>query len=450
MGEQIKLSLITKFDMPKCAWSVKDLHEGRIRGVHCTYKRKDGVPLVLSAGEDRNINMTNALTGEFVDKIGAFNGRPGHPGHTDKIYCIVTWTTPDDETFIITAGDECLIRIFPLEDKHFWNHDPKFMIGHTEYIHTMHVIQEKSELISASYDRSIRIWDLIKCEQIKRFNQSKQLYTMDICLKDPDLTHFATGNSKYVYVWNMEETVFFAPLEPDSAPEGTDEAAAGPGAMVASNANELEEFDDVPRVIKPRVALPPYIQLELRSHTRTVTAVAYPALDRLISASDDGQLCIWNPELPEMPLLEKIDAKSPIYSMKYFNDDTVFYLITCAWGNPYTVKIWNLEEKEKPPDDSESEEELDSDEEPEPKEIMYCYPMDIGKGHEANVVDIAILDDGKPHVVKEKRKEDEELDIKMITSISWDGCIKSWDLRPAIEVVHRAKFLEKAQTSRTF
>ena len=135
--------------------------------------------------------------------------------------------------------------------------------------------------------------------------------------------------------------------------------------------------------------------------------------------------------------------------MRTFFDGSAFLLITGSWGKPFSVRIWNLEEKEKPSEDSdESEEELDSDEEPEPKEMTYCYVMDVGMAHQANVVNLAILDDGKPHVVKEKRQEGEQIDIKRIASISWDGTIRTWDLRPAIEVVHRTKFTSAAQTSR--
>ena len=446
--------------MPKNLVTIKDLHVGRIRGLAATYQGEDGLPLLLSGGEDRNLNMSDALSGDFVRKVPAFTGRPGHQGHRDKIYAIQLWTSKEDGvTYIVSTGDDLLIRIFNMEDCK----GVRTMGGHSQYVHSLIILQEESRCVSASYDRSIRLWDLLAGEQLRKFSQSKVLYAIDWLMDAPTNTVFATGFAEKVHVWDVGTATVLNILE-EGAPVGADDnslTSSVEGAVVeggggdgggegATNDPFSALLEEGGRVVRPRDTLPQYVKIELRSHIRTVTAIAFPRSDRLISASDDATICVWNPEDEHCPLLEKINAKTPIYSMKVWDDGTAFLLVTASWGKPFSVKIWNMEAKEKPSDDSESEEELESDEEPEPKEMTYLYALDVGLGHTENVVNLAILDDGKPHVVKEKRKADEEVDTKRVASISFDGTIRTWDLRPAIEIIHRAKFLEAAQTSRTF
>lgn len=392
--------------MPKNLVTITGLHQGNIRAIACTPKctdDADGIPLLISGGEDRNLNLSDALTGDFIKRIPAFTGRPGHPGHRDKIYAIAIWNTKT-EAFIVSTGDDRLIRVFRLDDIK----PVRTMEGHSDYVHTLQIIDSLSHAVTASYDRTVRIWDLYAGEELHQFRQDKVLFALDFCVNS--LSHFATGSANYIKIWDVED------WKPD----------------------ERSKF-----------------KLELRSHTRTVTALAYPRVDKLISGSDDAHICIWNPEEPESPLIQKLSSQSPVYSMKWFDDGLAFLLVTAHWGKDrknYAVRIWNLTPKEKERPDDESSEEYDTDEERPPKEMTYCYLIDSGLDHTASVVNLCILDDGKPHIVKEKRKkgEEDDLDIKRIVSVSLDGTIRTWDLRPAIEVIHRVKFLADAQTSRMF
>ncbi len=385
--------------MPKNLVTIEGLHEGAIRALSCTFKSKDGVPLILSGGEDRHLNLSNGLTGEFIKKVPAFTGRPGHPGHRDKIYAIAVWAAKNGDCFVVSTGEDKLIRVFNLEDLK----PVRTMQGHQEYVHTLQVIDVVSQVITASYDRTVRIWDLYTGEELNQFRQAKVLFAMDFCVKT--LHMFATGSANNVHVWNVEH-------------------------WKQDNRSQ--------------------ITLEMRSHKRTITALAYPRHDRIISGSDDGYMCHWNPEIPDAPLLQKINTQSPIYSMRYFDDGCAYLLVTANWSKPFNMRIWNLEPKEKPKaDDDSSSEELDSDEEKPPKEMLYCYTIDQGVGHTAAIVNLAILDDGKPtHVKETARKTEADVDTKLVASVSHDGTIRTWDFRPAIESIHRARFMAGAQTQR--
>ena len=66
---------------PREIWKLNDRHEGRIKAVAMTMDTADGVPYVITGGEDRNIYIQNANNGDLVRQIDRFNGRPGHPGH---------------------------------------------------------------------------------------------------------------------------------------------------------------------------------------------------------------------------------------------------------------------------------------------------------------------------------------------------------------------------------
>jgi len=382
--------------MPKNLVTIEGLHTGGIRALAGTYKGEDG-PVLLTGGEDRNLNISRALTGEFIRKVPAFTGRPGHPGHRDKIYAIAIWTYKLS-SYIVSTGEDKLLRVFALSDLEAI----RTMPGHTDFIHTLVVVDSIAQAVSASYDRTTRIWDLHSGDELQQFRQPKVLFAMDYCIKS--LTHFATGNASYIHVWNSED------WRPDNRSQ---------------------------------------ITRELRSHTRTVTALAYPKMDLLVSGSDDAHICVWNPQVPDCPLLQKLGSQSPVYNMKWYDDGCAFLLVTAHWGKPYVVRIWSLEPKEKEKDLAESsDEDLDSDEEAPPKVMLYCYPIDKGEAHTAPVLNLAILDDGMPHIVVEKRKSDADIDTKMIASLSQDGTIRTWDLRPAIETMHRKRFLAGAQTSR--
>ena len=53
--------------MPKNLVTIDGLHTGGIRALAGTYRGEDG-PVLITGGEDRNLNISNALTGEFIKR----------------------------------------------------------------------------------------------------------------------------------------------------------------------------------------------------------------------------------------------------------------------------------------------------------------------------------------------------------------------------------------------
>ena len=386
---------------PREIWKLDDRHEGRIKAVAMTMDTADGVPYVITGGEDRNIYIQNANSGDLVRQIDRFNGRPGHPGHRDMIYVIRVWNTPHGEHRIISTGEDKLIRVFDLDT----GKDLFTLEGHSEYVLQLCVLEAASQLVSASYDRTIKIWNLITKEEIRVIKQVRSLFDIAV---------------------NIEAV-----------------------SIASTSSNEINLWDINGETKLSKV---------LRIHKRTVTKVLWPQPDLLISSSDDSYIGIWNPTVEE-PLLHRIEHGSPSYCLDIYRDEKVFLLITACFAKPHSVRVWNMEDFGL----------IESYVGHADKVVCLANLTDgtpINPTRNDPGTKARRKKRGKKKRKKGKKKgadasagetedededEDEDLDppeFRRIASASWDNTIRMWDFQPIIESLHRAKYKEVAQSSR--
>ena len=323
------------------------VHEGRIRGLVYAVETDVGAPLLLSGGEDRHLQMTAAGDGARVRTIERFNGRPGHTGHSDKIYVITTWESPDGP-MVVSSGDDKLIRIFSLAPL---PRGPgiRTMSGHIDYVHTLHVLQEKHQALSASYDRSIRLWDLVEGEQLKIFKQDFGLFCM---AWNDEASAFATGCSNNINIWNLNDE---GENKQKEEPKGIISSLFGGGKKEEKKEEEKKEDKEEKEADAQSADKNKAVKQILRLHKRTVTSILYPRIDLLITGSDDSTLILWNPLIEEAPMLERLDTVTPIYSMRIHECQQAFLLVTASYGKPYSVLVWNLDKYEIEDDDAETD-----------------------------------------------------------------------------------------------
>jgi WD40 repeat protein len=378
----------------KEVWNLEDRHVGRIKAVATTCDTEDGLPYVITGGEDRNIYIMNANTGELVRQIDAFNGRPGHPGHRDMIYVIKVWNTTSGEHRIISTGEDKLIRVFDLDT----GKDLFTLEGHSEYVLQLVVIEAANQLVSASYDRTIKIWNLLTQEELRVIKQDRSLYDIAI---------------------NLEA-----------------------GCIASTSSNEINVWNIAAETKK---------DLVLRIHKRTVVKLLWPQRDLLISSSDDSLICIWDPTHSEEPLLHRLEHNSPSYTLDLYQDDKLFLLITGCFAKPHSVRVWNMEDYK-----------LIESYVGHSDKVVCVSNLTDGSPINPTRNDPGTKAKRKKKDKKKKKKkkkggdsetEDEEEDLeppefRRIASVGWDGSVRMWDFQPIIEQLHRAKHNEAAQQSR--
>lgn len=271
-------------------------HVGRLRALAATNALEESTPLLVSAGEDRDLCVCNASTGALLRRISGFTGRPGHPGHTDKIYALQIWLNNSTKQHnIYSAGEDRVIRVWNLETG---KHLQTFAERHTDFIHTLRLCtlqsaSAKQQIASASIDGQILLWSIETGVVTGVLHHDKVLYGFDF---NTEAGALASCCGTCIYLWDLKSA---------SEPARTN---------------------------------------VLRLHKRTVVSVVYATPTLLLSGSDDKTLCVWNPTTAL--LVRRIEVGVPIYSLQAYNDGTAQFAIAASFAEPHNILVYNLEDLE--------------------------------------------------------------------------------------------------------
>ncbi len=114
-------------------------------------------------------------------------------GHSDLVSCLLL--TSDGN--LISASDDCTLKIWDLTR----GKEIRTLYGHTDSISAISVSSDGSYLISASYDKTLRIWDIMTGKVIAIFYADNMLNS---CAISPDGMKIVAGAGMgHVYFLEM-------------------------------------------------------------------------------------------------------------------------------------------------------------------------------------------------------------------------------------------------------
>ncbi|KAG1749533.1 WD40-repeat-containing domain protein [Suillus lakei] len=168
----------------------------RLRHIHAINYSHDGTQLVVS-GYDREISRLTVDEKAQEVQVDDIIKTCNNPDHVSSI----TWASTTDGHAIVTGSTEGKIRIIELPEGRLSElEDP----GHSDLVCTVVLSPDKRVLASASYDRTLRFWDL----NAKRIIGQPLLHSADLTCAAfaANGTSVATGTRNgEIYVWSIEE-----------------------------------------------------------------------------------------------------------------------------------------------------------------------------------------------------------------------------------------------------
>ena len=224
-------------------------------------------------------------------------------GHSDLVTSIVSGfsvTQDKDSTVLISGSRDKTIILWMLEgeaqgqENRLFGRPLKSMTGHNHFVTDLALTSGNTHLISSSWDKTMRLWNLRTCESQSLFkSDNKEINT--VCFSKDDRYIFSGGCENKMMLWNIK------------------------GVKKADSTNENHQ-DWVSRVRFSPSAKHPFFA----------------------STGWDGRLKIWNGHFKNNGYIQAHDA--PIYALDIANNG----VFIATGGKDQTVKLFNISESSKP------------------------------------------------------------------------------------------------------
>ena len=221
-------------------------------------------------------------------------------GHSDQVTSIVTGKSDSEDTdsSVVLSGsrDKSIIlwKIEQGEDERTYGKPLKSLEGHSHFVTDLALTEQKTHLISSSWDRTMRLWDLRTSETQALFkSDGKEINT--VCLSRDNRFIFSGGCENVMKLWNTK------------------------GKKSADSTSE--------------------------NHQDWVSRIRFSPSNKqsfFASVGWDGRLKIWNGHFKNNGYIQAHDA--PIYALDIANNGTII----ATGGKDQTVRLFNITESEKP------------------------------------------------------------------------------------------------------
>ena len=110
------------------------------------------------------------------DDSETFKLRGKLSGHSDWVTCMAIGQTPDTADVLVSGSRDKTLMIWKLDracdDKNVTKYGMahKSLTGHNHFISDISLSQEGNFLISSSWDKTLRLWDMKKLKTTRRYN----------------------------------------------------------------------------------------------------------------------------------------------------------------------------------------------------------------------------------------------------------------------------------------
>lgn len=143
---------------------------------------------------EKNKETTKKKKKKFIRNIGSANCLCTKDNHKGYVYLLLGLNTEEFPNSVISGGDDNIVKITKTD-----NNEVIDFIGHEDTISAISIMNKKF-LLSGSYDRTIRKWNMLsrQCEEI--LNKHTSIITIVYPLNDKYL--LSSAMDRKIMIWN--------------------------------------------------------------------------------------------------------------------------------------------------------------------------------------------------------------------------------------------------------
>lgn len=244
-------------------------------------------------------------------------------GHTANVNAVVI--TPDGQR-VISASDDKTIKIWDLGSGRFLCS----LEGHTDNVNALVCTPDGRQVISGSHDNTIKVWDL-KSGRICRTleGHSKRIFSV-------------TTNGELIVSGSMDNTIKIWDLKSGKLLRSLEGHADSVVAVAISPDGQKIISGSMDNVIMVWDVKSGKLLRSLKGHTETVSAVVLtPDGQQIVSGSLDGSIKVW--DLKSGKLLRSLEGQTNLINSLALTSDGKYVVSGCGvleWDT--TIKVWDI------------------------------------------------------------------------------------------------------------
>ncbi len=219
-------------------------------------------------------------------------------GHNGWVTCLDVGTTKDDEgkdvEFLVSGSRDNKVIIWEITERKqsdgdaAWGFPKRVLSGHSHFVQDLTLSIDSSYALTASWDKTLRLWDLKKAKTHKYFvSHEKDCLS---CSFSADNRLIASGGmDKNIKIWNTVAECKFT-VEEDNHTDWVSAVRFSPDTK--DNILVTGSWDGTIKVWDSTTMT---LQNTFVGHTNAVTSLAFAAKTCfLASGGKDGNIILWN------------------------------------------------------------------------------------------------------------------------------------------------------------